>query len=140
MEFFLDKNTNNNSKENKNKSMLDKNIIINNKDENITQNFEQKYIYIINKLSSLISNFHLMIKKIISDIFRVSISLGNQTISSQNLLLEINEENQKYIQLNDRIEMISDIKKLFDNNLSILNKNLNIFISEAKKILKNLKN
>ena len=140
MEFFHDKNINNNSIKNINRNILEKNSIINNNVEDITQKYEQKYIYIINKLSSLISNFHLIIKKIISEICKISISLGNQAISSQNLLLEINKNsNEKYIQLNDRLEMINDIKKLFDNNLSILNKNLNIFISEAKKNFKELK-
>ena len=45
----------------------------------------------------------------------------------------MNKNDEKYFQLNDRIEMINDTKKLLDNNLSITNNNLNIFISEVKK-------
>ena len=140
MELLLNKNINNNSIKSKNRYMVEKNSINNNNNmKDITQKYDQKYISIINKLSSLISNFHLILKKIITDIFKVSLNLGNQIISSQNLILEINKNNEKYFQLNERIEMINDIKKLVDNNLSILNKNLNIFISQAKKNFKELK-
>ena len=67
----------------------------------------------------------------------ISITLGNQTIYSKSLLLEMSKSDDKYFQLNDRIEMINDTKKLLDNNLSITNDNLNIFILETKKNSKN---
>ena len=53
--------------------------------------------------------------------------------------MEINKNDEKYFQLNDRIEMINDIKKIFDNYLSTANNNLNIFISEVKKNFKEFK-
>ena len=108
--------------------------------EYITQLYEKKYILIINKIASLISKFHYTLKKLINDISNISITLGNQTICSKSLILEIKIDNEKYLQLNDRIEMINDTKKLLDNNLSITNNNLNIFILEVKKQFKELKN
>ena len=105
----------------------------------ISQKYEQKNVFILNNLSSLISKFNYLFKKLINDISNVSITLGNQTIYSKTLLLEMNKSDEKYFQLNDRIEMINDTKNLLDNNLSIINNNLNIFISETKKTFKELK-
>ena len=115
------------------------NSLNNNNIDYINQRYDQKYTSLLNKLSLLISKFCSILKKLINDISNISITLGNQTIYSKSLLLDMNKNDEKYFQLNDRIEMINDTKKLLDNNLSITNNNLNIFISEVKKKLKNSK-
>ena len=130
MDIFLDNNIDKQKYENNNENNY----------EYITQLYDKKYVLIINKLVSLISKFHYTLKKLINDISNVSITLGNQTICAKSLILEIKIDNEKYLQLNDRIEMINDTKKLLDNNLSLTNNNLNIFISEVKKQFKELKN
>jgi hypothetical protein len=115
------------------------NSLNNNNIEYINQRYDQKYTSLLNKLSLLISKFCSILKKLINDISNISITLGNQTIYSKSLLLDMNKNDEKYFQLNDRIEMINDTKKLLDNNLSITNNNLNIFISEVKKKIEEFK-
>ena len=140
MEISLDKNENNNSIQNRN-YFVQKNI--NNIPEYNSKIYDKQILSVIDKLSNLITKFHFIFKKLINDIYNISITLGNQTFYSKTLLLEINKSNDKYFQLNDRIEMITDTKNLLDNNLSVANNNLNIFISEAKRYfmkLKKLKN
>ena len=129
MDILLDNNI-----ENRNENILFcKNI------EYIIQKYDKKYLIVINKLASLISKFHSTLKKLINDISNVSITLGNQTINSKSLILEMKIDDEKYFQLNDRLEMINDTKKFIDNNLSITNKYLNIFITEVKQNFKELK-
>ena len=141
MEFFIDKNKNqyNNSTKNNNNHRY---FFENNNDGTSSYNSDiyiRNYISIINELSSSIANFYFILKKSINDMRNISITLGNQTIYSKSLLLEMSKSDDKYFQLNDRIEMINDTKKLLDNNLSITNDNLNIFILETKKNFKKLK-
>ena len=117
MELILDKNINKKYIKGKNNTYLfDQNNNINHNLENSSQKYDQKNVSLLNKLSSLISKFNCILKKSINDISNVSITLGNQTIYSKTLLLEMNKNDEKYFQLNDRIEMINDTKNLLDNN------------------------
>ena len=141
MEFFIDNNKNlyNNSTKNNNNHRY---FFENNNDGTSSYNSDiyiRNYISIINELSSSIANFYFILKKSINDMRNISITLGNQTIYSKSLLLEMSKNDDKYFQLSDRIEMINDTKKLLDNNLSITNDNINIFILETKKNFKKLK-
>ena len=102
--------------------------------------YEKKSIILQNKLFSLIIKFHTIFKKLITDINSVLITLGNQTLYSKSLLLEIECDDEKITHLNDRLEMISDTKNLLDNNLIITNNNLNMFISEVQKYFNDFKN
>ena len=101
----------------------------------ITKEYDKKYVLAINNLSSLVSNFISKIKAYIISLSEAGSALKNQILYSQFLLAEMNKKKEKYSQLYDRIEMINETRKLFDNNLMTLNNDFNIFISEAKKEL-----
>ena len=105
----------------------------------LTQRYDRQYVKLINQITSIIAKFYSIFKKLINDMGNISITLGNQTIYSKSILLEINKNDEKLFQLNDRVEMINDAKKLLDNNLSIINNNLNMFISEIKKKFNDVK-
>ena len=106
----------------------------------ITKEYDKKYVLAINNLSSLVSNFISKIKAYIISLSEAGSALKNQILYSQFLLAEMNKKKEKYSQLYDRIEMINETRKLFDNNLMTLNNDFNIFISGAKKEFKYIKN
>ena len=112
-------------------------------EDNITaliKEYDKKYVSAINSLSSLISNFITNTKGYMIALSNVCSSLKSQILYSQYLLTEMNNKKEKYSQLCDRVEMINNTRKLFDNHLLMLNSNLNIFVSEAKKEFKDIKN
>ena len=102
--------------------------------------YDKKYVTLINNLSSLISNFVSNTKAFIKALSEVCSTMKNQILYSQHLLLEINNKKEKFSQLCDRVEMIDNTRKLLDNHLLIINNNLNIFITEAKKEFKDIIN
>ena len=111
-------------------------------EDNITsiiKEYDKKYVSAINGLSSLISNFINNTKSYLIALCKVSSTLKNQILYSEYLLTEINNKKEKYSQIRDRIDMINNTRKLFDNHLLMLNSNLNIFISDAKKEFKDIK-
>ena len=105
----------------------------------IMKEYDVKYVKEINNLSLLISNFISNTKSYIMTLNKVCSTLKNQIHFSQFLIKEMEEKSEKYSQLNDRIEMINNTSKLFDNHLLMANNKLNIFISEAKKEFKEIK-
>ena len=111
-------------------------------DENllpITKEFDEKYVKSINSLTTLISNFISNSRSYIIALSKVCSTLKNQIHYSQYLINEINQKKEKYAQLCDRIEMINNTSKLFDNHLLVMNNNLKIFISEVKKDFKDIR-
>ena len=102
--------------------------------------YDKKYVTSINNLSSLITNFVSNTKAFIKALGEVCSTMKNQILYSQHLLLEINNKKEKFSQLCDRVEMIENTRKLLDNHLLIINNNLNIFIPDAKKEFKDIKN
>ena len=102
--------------------------------------YDKKYVTSINNLSSLITNFVSNTKAFIKALGEVCLTMKNQILYSQHLLLEINNKKEKFSQLCDRVEMIENTRKLLDNHLLIINNNLNIFIPDAKKEFKDIKN
>ena len=112
---------------------------------NLTNIINHKnFVLLINTLSSHIVNFYNNFKKIINDITNINTSLGNQTNRSKFLVKGIVIKNinyvERYRQLCDRIDMINESKKILDDNFSLINKNLNIFITDIKQIFKKIKN
>ena len=105
----------------------------------IVKEYDEKYVKEINNLSALISTFISNIKSYIIAISKVCSTIKNQIHYSQFLIEEIHKKREKYSQLCDRIEMISNTSKLLDNHLVVSNNNLNIFVSEAKKEFKEIK-
>ena len=116
-----------------NNNNIDANVI------SVVKQFDKKYVKEINNLSSLISNFISNINSFIIALNKACSALKNQIYISQCLIKEMDEKTEKYSQLNDRMEMINNTSKLFDNHLLIANNKLNIFISEAKKEFKEIK-
>ena len=102
--------------------------------------FDKKHVISMNNLSSLIKNFISNLKSYIIALSKVCSTLKNQIIYSRILLQEINCKNEKYFQLYDRIEIINNAKKSLDNHILIVNNNVNIFVTEAKKHFKEIKN
>lgn len=113
---------------------VDENII------KIIKEYDSKYVKEINKLSSLIANFISNTKSYIMTLSKACTTLKNQIHFSQFLIKEMDESSEKYSQVNDRVEMINNTSKLFDNHLLMANNKLNIFISEAKNEFKEIKN
>ncbi len=105
----------------------------------ITKEFDEKYVKAINGLTTLISNYISNSRSYIIALSKVCSTLKNQINYSQFLISEINQKKEKYSQLYDRIEMINNTSKLFDNHLLVMNNNLKIFISEVKKDFKDIK-
>ena len=105
----------------------------------ITKEFDEKYVKAINGLTTLISNYISNSRSYIIALSKVCSTLKNQINYSQFLIYEINQKKEKYSQLYDRIEMINNTSKLFDNHLLVMNNNLKIFISEVKKDFKDIK-
>ena len=116
-----------------NNNNIDANVI------SVVKQFDKKYVKEINNLSTLISNFISNINSFILALNKACSALKNQIHISHCLIKEMDEKTEKYAQLNDRMEMINNTSKLFDNHLLIANNKLNIFISEAKKEFKEIK-
>ena len=106
--------------------------------------YDQNFVALINSLSSHIKIFYQKIKKILEDIRNINSSLGSQTSHSKFLAKGIMVKNnnfvERYRQLCDRIDMISESKKILDDNFSLINNNLSIFITDVKQIFKKMKN
>ena len=104
---------------------------------------DSNFVSLINSLSSCIKAFYENINKILNDMKSVNSSLGSQTNHSKYLIKGISIKNSNYIeryrQLCDRIDMISESKKVLDDNFSLIYSNLNIFISESKQIFRKIK-
>ena len=105
--------------------------------------YDSNFVSLINSLSSHIKIFYDNINKILNDIKSVNSTLGSQTNHSKYLVKGISIKNNNYIeryrQLCDRIDMITESQKLLDDNFSLINNNINIFISEAKQIFRKIK-
>ena len=105
--------------------------------------YDQNFVALINSLSSHIKIFYQKIKKIIDDIRNINSSLGSQTSHSKFLVKGIMIKNnnfvERYRQLCDRIDMISESKKILDDNFSLINNNLSIFITDVKQVFKKMK-
>ena len=105
--------------------------------------YDQYFVSLINSISSHIKNFCQKLIKVINEIKNISISLESQANHSKYLLKIISLSNtnniERYRQLSDRIDMINESKKILDDNLSLVNKNINIFISDVKIAFKKMK-
>ena len=112
---------------------LDENLIT------ITKEYDEKYVKAINSLTALMSNYISNTKSYIAALTKVNSTLKNQIHFSKYLIGEMSQKKEKYSQLCDRIEMINNTSKLFDNHLLVINNILNIFISEVQKEFKEIK-
>ena len=101
----------------------------------IYKKYDEKLVLSINNLSFKISNFYYTMKKLLYDINKILKELGKQNLYTKSLIIQ----NQNYFSLKELIEMITDKKNLLQNYLSITDKHLNYFITEAKNNFRQLK-
>ena len=106
--------------------------------------YDNNFVSLMNSISFQIRKFYQKIRIIIDDIKNINTSLESQTNHSKLLVkgISIKDSNyvERYRQLCDRIDMISESKKILDDNLSLINKNLSIFITDIKQIFTKIKN
>jgi hypothetical protein len=80
---------------------------------------------------------------IINNIKSITTALDNQSIHSKKqidlIILKYNNYNERFQQLSDRIDLIIQSKKLLDDNLSLVNDNINIFMNGTNQIFKKIK-
>ena len=105
---------------------------------------EKNLLYFANNLYSNIKSFQKRITIIINNIKNISCSLEKQINHSKSLIKLIVVKNnnyiERYLQLNDRIDMMEESTKLLDDNLSLINENKNIFMNDVDQIFNNMKN
>ena len=69
--------------------------------------------------------------------------MDNQSIHSKKqidlIILKYNNYNERFQQLSDRIDLIIQSKKLLDDNLSLVNDNINIFMNGTNQFFKKIK-
>ena len=104
---------------------------------------DKKYRYYFNSLYSNISKFYKKIMTIINNIKSITTAMDNQSIHSKKqidlIILKYNNYNERFQQLSDRIDLIIQSKKLLDDNLSLVNDNINIFMNGTNQIFKKIK-
>ena len=95
----------------------------------------------INSLSSTIKNYYNLTLNIIRDLYNNSLVIDNNSIYSKCLINEINYNTKEKIrQLEEKIDTISNTKKIFEKNILLVHSNLNKFFNDSKQIFQNLKN
>ena len=104
---------------------------------------DKKFRYYFNSLYSNISKFYKKIMTIINNIKSITTAMDNQSIHSKKqidlIILKYNNYNERFQQLSDRIDLIIQSKKLLDDNLSLVNDNINIFMNGTNQIFKKIK-
>ena len=107
-------------------------------------NLEKNLLFFANNLYSNIKSFQKRITIIINNIKNISCSLEKQINHSKSLvkLIAVKNNNymERYLQLNDRIDMMEESTKLLNDNLSLINENTNIFINDINQIFNKMKN
>ena len=98
-------------------------------------------ISFLNNISRIINNFFSSINQILYNLKNVSSTLNKQIISSNYLIKEIKLEGHysaKFHQLHARIGMLEDSRKLFKENIKLINYYLNNLSKEIKLSFFNL--
>ena len=103
--------------------------------------YDEEFVSLINSLSTSIKNYYSLTLNILKDLYNNSISIDNNLIYSKCLINEINYNTKEKIkQLEEKIDSISNTKKIFEKNILLIHSNLNKFYNDSKLIFKNLKN
>ena len=103
--------------------------------------YDEEFVSLINSLSTSIKNYYSLTLSILRDLYNNSISIDNNLIYSKCLINEINYNTKEKIkQLEEKIDSISNTKKIFEKNILLIHSNLNKFFNDSKLIFKNLKN
>ena len=103
--------------------------------------YDEEFVSLINSLSKVIKNYYTLTLNIIRDLYNNSLVIDNNSIYSKCLINEINYNTKEKIkQLEEKIETISNTKKIFEKNILLVHSNLNKFFNDSKQIFQNLKN
>ena len=103
--------------------------------------YDEEFVSLINSLSSTIKNYYTLTLNIIRDLYNNSLVIDNNSIYSKCLINEINYNTKEKIrQLEEKIDTISNTKKIFEKNILLVQSNLNKFFNDSKQIFQNLKN
>ena len=103
--------------------------------------YDEEFVSLINSLSSTIKNYYNLTLNIIRDLYNNSLVIDNNSIYSKCLINEINYNTKEKIrQLEEKIDTISNTKKIFEKNILLVHSNLNKFFNDSKQIFQNLKN
>ena len=122
---------------------------INNKENfiipiNHLKKYDNLLVSLINTLSFSIKQYFISTNTLIQELNNNAFILGKQVLYSKCLINEIFSNKQnipgKLNQIKERIELMNNINKIFDKNLSSIDINLNKFINEAKTTFKKMKN
>ena len=103
--------------------------------------YDEEFVSLINSLSKAIKNYYNLTVNIIRDLYNNSLIIDNNSIYSKCLINEINYNTKEKIrQLEEKIDTISNTKKIFEKNILLVQYNLNKFFNDSKQIFQNLKN
>ena len=103
--------------------------------------YDEEFVSLINSLSKTIKIYYTLTLNIIRDLYNNSLVIDNNSIYSKCLINEINYNTKEKIrQLEEKIETISNTKKIFEKNILLVHSNLNKFFNDSKEIFQNLKN
>ena len=101
--------------------------------------YDEEFVSLINSLSKVIKNYYTLTLNIIRDLYNNSLVIDNNSIYSKCLINEINYNTKEKIkQLEEKIETISNTKKIFEKNILLVHSNLNKFFNDSKQIFQNL--
>ena len=99
---------------------------------------KNEIISFLNKVSYIINSFFISINQKLISLQNIFSTLNKQIISSYYLIKEIKLEefySTKLHQLYDRIGMMEDSRKLFKEDIKLINYQLNNFSNDIKKLL-----
>ena len=106
--------------------------------------YDNEFVSLINELSASLKECFKLINKLLDNIKEISSSLGNQIIFSKCLIndyIAINNKNNndKLLQVKDRLDFIDNNKNLLESNISFMNINISSFLEHAKSLFKRMK-
>ena len=106
--------------------------------------YDNKFVSLINDLSSSLKDCFKLINKLLNNIKEISTALTSQIIHSKCLLndyimLNKNNNNDKLIQVKDRLDFIDNNKSLLESNISFMNVNISSFLEHAKTLFKKMR-
>ena len=102
-----------------------------------TFNNNEEMISYLNNISHIIKNFSISISQIINNLKNISKKLIKQIANSSLLIKEINKDKKYSIkckQLNDKIEMQEESRKILDEYIKLITYNMNFFSKDIKNI------
>ena len=121
------------------------NSFISNKSFNSFNNFlGRNFESLTDNLFLNVKIFHKNLSILKSNIKNITIGLENQIHHAKSLMKLImvkkNNNFERYCQLNDRIDIIYESKKILNDNISLVYENVKIFINDISNNVKKIKN